>query len=204
MTLFGDPPPTMPALSLWQPWASLMAIGLKSIETRPEWARRLRRYVGCDLAICSTASTPRREFAAAMLDETIREALLDALPDYDPEAVVSPRTYRAGAVLAVVRVAEVLEMVSTPGHASFTACVVVHDDGADLWHPSEENEADEHVGLITEIEEVAFGHYDIGRIAVVTEDRRPLREPVPCSGRQQVWQLPPDVDAAVREQVAAA
>lgn len=32
-------------------------------------------------------------------------------------------------------------------------------------------------------------------------DVRPLREPVPCKGRQRLWRLPADVDAAVRAQL---
>jgi activating signal cointegrator 1 len=41
------------AISLWQPWASLMAAGLKKIETR-SWPTSYRG----DLVICSTKTTP--------------------------------------------------------------------------------------------------------------------------------------------------
>lgn len=208
MSLFPADPEPLAALSLWNPWAQLMALGVKTYETRPPWATRLRSLVGCDLAICSTA---HREWdgdlgraaakATALVPRDLWLVMRDRLGIENPLnwTVTQPR----GSVLAVVRVAAVLPMVSTPGHASFGPCVVVHDDGADLWSPSEEEGADEHAGLITELEEYPFGDYAVGRVAIATDNLRPLEQPVPCSGRQQVWPLPALVADAVREQVGA-
>lgn len=202
MNLFDEEPP-LAALSLWQPWASLMALGMKSIETRPEWAMRLRHLIGRDLAICSTANTPRAEFAAAMMHDPLRDALVRRLPDYEPEAIVSPTTYQAGAVLAVVRVAAVVPMVDrwpTPGTSP--CCYVGDDYPLTVWTGSGLKVGNMERGEEHD-DERPFGHYAPGRVAVVTDHLRPLAEPVPCSGRQQVWHLPPAVEAAVREQVAA-
>lgn len=46
----------MKAISLWQPWASAMAIGVKTIETRG-WNTNYRG----DIVICSAKRKPRRE-----------------------------------------------------------------------------------------------------------------------------------------------
>lgn len=46
----------MKALSLWQPWASAIAVGLKQIETRG-WHTHYRGR----LAIAATAHTPRKD-----------------------------------------------------------------------------------------------------------------------------------------------
>jgi hypothetical protein len=56
----------MRALSLWQPWASAMAIGLKSIETR-HWRTNVRGLVAIHAAKRWTAD--ERDFAADMADE---------------------------------------------------------------------------------------------------------------------------------------
>lgn len=42
-----------------------------------------------------------------------------------------------------------------------------------------------------------------GPVGWVLDDVRPLAEPVFCRGAQGLWILPPDVDAAVRVQLAA-
>jgi hypothetical protein len=47
--LFNDLPPLMPAISLWQPWASFIAIGVKPYETR-HW-RAPSRFIGLRIAI---------------------------------------------------------------------------------------------------------------------------------------------------------
>lgn len=58
MTLFElpDPPPptSIPVLSLWQPWATLVALGVKTIETR-SWSTHYRG----PLAIHAAARRPR-------------------------------------------------------------------------------------------------------------------------------------------------
>ena len=43
-----------------------------------------------------------------------------------------------------------------------------------------------------------------GAVGNILSDRRPLRTPVPCRGMQGWWPLPPDVEAAVRAQLAEA
>lgn len=203
MTLFPDAPESLAALSLWQPWASLMALGVKTIETRPPWAMRLRHLIGCDLAICATKSEVPEEVAVVGMPEFHEPLTMDLFGRR-----VMPANVRAalprGSVLAVVRVLEVLPMVNEPEEVDFAPCIVVHGpNDVDLWHPSEEPGAEHFAGLITDVEEAAFGDYAPGRVGIITDNVRRLAEPVPCSGRQQVWNLPADVEAAVREQVAA-
>lgn len=51
-------------LSMWQPWAGLLAMGLKKFETRP-WHTSWKG----DVAICSTKGGPSPTDAAALLQE---------------------------------------------------------------------------------------------------------------------------------------
>jgi hypothetical protein len=62
----------MKALSLWQPWASLIAIGAKRYETR-SWPTRYRG----PLLICA-AKTMNREVQRALLDVEIQKAMVGA------------------------------------------------------------------------------------------------------------------------------
>ena len=62
----------MKALSLWQPWASLIAIGAKRYETR-SWSTRYRGPI----LICA-AKTMNSECKRALLDVEIQKALVGA------------------------------------------------------------------------------------------------------------------------------
>ena len=50
--------------------------------------------------------------------------------------------------------------------------------------------------------EAALGNYADGRFAWLLADVRPLREPLPCRGRQGLWVLPPETEGAVLAAVA--
>lgn len=70
------------AISLWQPWASAIALGVKTIETR-EW---VSRYTGPLLIhAAQKKSTANRElFAGVLTHEEIHKAFyLAGLDDYD-------------------------------------------------------------------------------------------------------------------------
>lgn len=60
----------MKAISLWQPWASAMAAGVKRNETR-SWSTDYRG----ELLICSAKRMPSREELAAMDVETYKAAM---------------------------------------------------------------------------------------------------------------------------------
>lgn len=75
---------TVPAISLWQPWASLMASGHKSIETR-SWSTHLRGLVAIHAAKRWTL-----ELATLLLDERFRRAL--ARPSIGGPGVGNPAT----------------------------------------------------------------------------------------------------------------
>ena len=80
-------------LSLWQPWASLVAIGAKRIETR-SWETRYRGLVG----IHATAAFPQRARTLCW-QPPFASALVAG-------GVEHPGNLPRGAVLAVVRLVE--------------------------------------------------------------------------------------------------
>lgn len=80
----------MKALSLWQPYATLMAIGAKTVETR-DWPTHVRGTV----AIAATANTPRRDIEIAFANPRIAEVLRAA--GYE-----KPGDLPTGAILCLV------------------------------------------------------------------------------------------------------
>lgn len=140
----------MKAITLWQPWASLMAYGRKLNETR-SWPTRHRG----ELAICAAK---RRPTLADCGDRATLEQALEA---------------PYGCVVCVVRVVE---------------CVPTRMFGPDGSRRLSD-------------EEFELGNYALGRFAWVTEDCRRLARPVPVVGRQGLFELPPEVERAVRAQI---
>jgi hypothetical protein len=63
------------AISLWQPWALMVSLGVKSVETRS----RRTHYRG-PLAICSTATTPRKVFDQAIKIPAVVEVMKGVPP----------------------------------------------------------------------------------------------------------------------------
>lgn len=140
----------MKAVTLWQPWASAMAHGLKQNETR-SWPTSHRG----DLAICSAKRRP---------------TLADC---GDPATLERALQFPFGCVVCVVRVVE---------------CVPTRMFGPDGGRRLSPQEFD-------------LGDYSLGRFAWVTQDCRRLARPVPVVGRQGLFELPPEVQRAVRAQI---
>jgi hypothetical protein len=86
----------MKAISLWQPWASLMEVGAKTIETR-SWSTKYRG----ELAICASKR-------AGYFPEDHWGAYQSALmPHYGRDGVVSATFLPSGKVLGVVDLVEI-------------------------------------------------------------------------------------------------
>lgn len=162
----------MQAITLWQPWATLIALGLKRIETRP-WpapkvdgdgpASQLWRPHG--LAIHSARHTPGGAMHQAFMDPLIRQALAYhgiTETNWTGQAGSLPQ----GAIVAVV----------TLGSCALTELVV-----ANL------------IGL-----ERAAGNYQPGRWAWCLKDVINLNDlPQAATGRQRVWTVPLHVVACL-------
>lgn len=151
----------MKAISLWQPWASLMACGTKKNETRG-WSTAYRG----PLAICAAKRKPDE----LEIPEPLMGVIWDRFGmDCDERFEQVLERLPLGCVLAVV---QLTGCVSTTG---FAPCDSV---------------------------ELMCGNYGPGRFAWTTDDGRRCRTPVPVVGRQGMWNLPPDVEAAVLREVS--
>jgi activating signal cointegrator 1 len=139
------------AITLTQPWATLVALELKRWETRG-WPTAYRGPI----AIHAAKGFPCgcKEFG----EELRGRGLIQELP--------------LGSVVAV---------------ADLTDC-----RGTLLVQP------------LIDAQEEEFGDYSSGRYAFHLENVRALRVPIPVRGALMLWDLPVDVEAAVRNQLEAA
>lgn len=154
----------MKAITLWQPWASLVAVGAKTIETRG-WPAPAS-LIGQPLLIHAAKRKP--DVGTAPLD------VLLAWHDHDAQI----RPLPLGAVVASCRLAACVPMVGIEDRRP--------DEGGWLRVGHRElglNRGGEHDEMEFVTAERPFGHYERGRHAWLLEDVKPTTERCPrCWG----------------------
>lgn len=169
----------MRAISLWQPWASLMANGSKKDETR----NGLTKVRG-EVAICASL-----KWTMQLKNLACSEPFLSALARSTPEEMKGSEWSAAGDIIT-----------NTP-----LGCVVAVGELYDSIHTEEWMrryifDATETTNAEKERER-RFGNYSPGRGVWRFRNMRKLATPVLCKGAQQWFFLPPAVEAAVRAQL---
>jgi len=160
------------ALSLWQPWASLVALSVKTIETR-HWETKYRG----PLAI--HAAKRRAQFA------DMKQVVGDQVDAWEA-------WYKAGYVSedgetddmpygAVVATCELLYCAPVLMHCSSSVCVVPESDGLWLYNPGTGRGADID-------KQRPFGDFTLGRYAWVLGNIKLVDPPVPATGHQGLWE----------------
>jgi hypothetical protein len=197
------------ALSLWQPWASLVALGVKTIETR-SWSTSYRG----PLAI-HAARRPVREkvvigaYEAWLPDEPGRPH--PNHPDGRPARLYcnSPKTsfdlarwwpLPFGAVVATCTLVDVVPMKAhtepTTDHAAHLMVGTRFDAGRLLLARPSEGFSGSGRSITTHFEwatdvvddQRPYGDFAPGRYAWLLADVKPLAEPIPVRGRQGMWE----------------
>lgn len=92
----------MKALTLWQPWASLIAIGEKKVETR-YWSTKYRG----ELAIHAAAQLPPGWLGRSRYGQTFRQELGDVLMGKEINLDSMIQKLPRGAVLCIVRLVDI-------------------------------------------------------------------------------------------------
>ncbi|HEX8773726.1 MAG TPA: hypothetical protein VF735_08945 [Pyrinomonadaceae bacterium] len=175
----------MKALSLTQPWATLIAIGAKKIETRswraPGGVMALAIHAAKGLGPVGGERGLREQCGVEPFCTVLTKALEQHTNEYWRgegflKKMVDHPFMPRGAIVAVVRL---VRCEPTIGSA---ICLPKPDSN-----------------------EYAFGNYASGRFMWMFDDIVPLQKPVPCSGHQSVWDVEqregPEVAAAVRLQI---
>lgn len=150
----------MKAITLWQPWASLLACGAKEFETR-SWATSYRGPI----AIHAAAKKPSGIWGAI---EPIIDRVRELLHITDPDEL--PR----GAVIATAELVGCYKIVRYGGRGlSGNDPGWIDDDEKGIYFPSEQ--------------ELMFGDWTPGRYAWELADVKILPEPIPVKGMQGLW-----------------
>jgi len=163
-------PPVL-GLSLTQPWATLVAIGQKKIETR-SWGTKYRGLI----AIHASKGFPAS--ARVLCSPHISGA---ANPFYKPlfDAGYPFTTYLPlGAIIAVATVLDVGQIYRLHEETRITG-----------------------QEFTVQGDELAFGDYTPGRYGWVLTNVHALKEPVPCRGALSLWPVPTDVWQRVAAQL---
>ncbi len=154
----------MKAITLTQPWASLVALGAKRIETR-SWQTSYRG----ELAIHAGAGLGPVGGRRGLVELCRTKPFIPFLPQVGWNgADALPR----GVVVAVVELVDCVEMVEEVRHSAFFGWVSERG----VWQLTDQ--------------ERAFGDYSPGRYGWLMANVRPLREPVPCRGALGLWDVP--------------
>lgn len=153
-------------LTLWQPWASLVATGHKRIETR-SWGTKFRGVVAIHAAKKRPPTSDYQPDTPALIPSLTVEAMMQALGTGDFEAL--PR----GAILALARLTNCVQLPP-----EFTTALVCPACVAWLGSSSH-HQTQEHI----------FGDYQPGRWCWVLEDVARLELPYYSGGKQGLWKL---------------
>lgn len=156
--------PHMPAITLHQPWASLIACGEKRLESR-SWPIAYRGQI----AVHAAAKVP--SYARALMEKDPR--FVEALDRH--HLAHDPRELPAGAVLAVAEIVGCHKVEAV-------GCSRSRDE-ADSWHVRYRY-VEELVPI--EEQELVFGNIAPHRWVWELQNVRAI-EPVPAKGQQGIW-----------------
>lgn len=186
----------MKALTLHQPWASLIERGVKTIETRP-WGTR---YRGTVLIHAGKSKQCRRNGGLRVGAYEVRPfgttgMALEGpgLPPFRSVPRLEGFTLPIGAVVAVAELVDCVPIVddceadmgAAEHFCSPTSGVLLHHRPETAPFAYSGTEADES-------DQFPYGDFTPGRYAFLLNDIRPIDPPVPASGRERLWT--PDMD----------
>ena len=165
----------MKCLSLWQPWSSLLVTGRKRVETRgypinyrgPLLIHAAKTW-NPDLAMIAAAGAFRSTLEGIGIEFTATE-----------QAARTGWNLPFGAIL---------------GRVDVIGCY--HTDGIRFSTDSDDIKPDEGAGrLQLPLSEMPFGDYSAGRYAIICTNPVRFDKPIPCRGRQQLFDVPADLVA---------
>lgn len=181
----------MKALTLHQPWATLVALDVKTIETR-SWATKHRGPI----AIHAGVSAKALDYFCWEADHCgeVDECLLPLADRVRGEDMPRGRMRAVhnlplGAVVATANLVDCVPMVHTGEEGAIRTLDI--DGSGDLWivepQTDEQAEAGEELDQRDVSAQRPYGHFAPGRWAWLLEDIVPLTHPVPTKGRQGLW-----------------
>lgn len=154
----------MKAITLTQPWATLVAIGAKKIETRG-WATAYRGPLAIHAGKGLGPVGGRRGFVTTCVTEPFRSVL----QGHSPEMMRGPARFWNLPQGVIIAVAELYDIRPT----SYVVQELSYGDDA-----------------ISQ-QELAFGDYSAGRYAWLLRNVQMLPAPIECRGALGLWEWQP-------------
>ena len=151
---------TIKAITLYQPWASLVAMGEKMIETR-SWSTRYRG----ELAIHAS-----KRFSPEEQKFCNREPFRSALVANNVCRI--ERDLPLGMVIAVCKLVD---------------CVIIDPENPIIIGTIVDLRLEKEVFIPPDEPELSFGDYTPGRYAWILDEVRMLPDPIPASGMLGLW-----------------
>jgi len=171
----------MKAITLWQPWASLIAHGAKKYETR-SWATKYRGPIAIHAALKDPCKLPL--FGKEDFEEAVRKAIGNVSSSW--------ATLPLGAVVATAELVECWDIVYHPGTNIDVAKNI--EVGAELNVPKHHPRFGDYV-VPTE-QEFLFGDWTPGRFAWELQNIQLLPAPIFVKGHQGLWNFDLEKEAA--------
>lgn len=174
----------MKAISIWQPWATLVAIGRKRVETRA-WSTSYRGPI----AIHAARRWDSKLSCMCRTYKPIRDALCTDLEI--ARRIEAPEELARGVdpflpLGCIVATARLVACLPTPRVITDPCATIT------LADPRRLPEADPMAYALTP-EEQALGNYEPNRWAWVLEGIAALRTPIPYRGAQGLFKIPDDI-----------
>lgn len=189
----------MKALTLWQPWASLIAAGHKRIETRA-WATRYRGPLAIHAAARPLGIQP---LAVGPWTNVTGEPVAAGRPVMSGPWIDAEQRFELlhcppGVVVATALLADCLPIVEPERRRGWppreavgdAGRLVAFDDEGTLrvWVPTSGDLYRGWIGDGTGEHEAALGDYTPGRWAWLLDEVEALDPPPPARGRQGLWE----------------
>jgi activating signal cointegrator 1 len=191
---------TLKALTLHQPWATFIAGGEKTIETR-SWGTSYRGW----LAIHAGSAIP--SYLGLGRRGTIRIGDFEVEKDGPGQLLLRdgglhwPYRLPLGGVIAVAELLDCVPMVDRNEYVGAPPCLTIGPSGLTLWTGGEWYRDAVRADVTGEL---PYGDFAPGRFAWVLGRVIRLTRPVPCAGHQGLWDLRragPDVVMAVEDRI---
>ena len=164
----------MKAITIHQPWASLVAIGSKGFETRG-WATKYRGSLAIHAGVKAPFDVLTGEDVETIIRAGLALGLRAAVADEGAHAIVQEMDEKLprGAVIATTELVECWK--------------VEHIVGCRAIMQADSNKMAGHI--FSSDNEVLFGNWAPGRFAWELANVVMLQEPVPARGQQGLWEV---------------
>jgi hypothetical protein len=176
----------MKAITVLQPYASLIAVGAKQYETR-SWATKHRGPIAihagkkdwADMLSSAEVYAMMRAFAGTRHE--VKPGRYGGDCDYE---------YPYGAVIAVADLTQIYKTSALDDSIYLTQAGI-----------SELVQLAKGLEKSVDKQELLFGDFSPGRFAWELADVKMLKEPVPARGRRGLWTLPPETAAEIMRRI---